>query len=221
MSTLKIRAPSASTSAPVGRRERNKSDKGRRIREAARDVFIEYGYEAATTREIAARADVSVGTVFVYARDKRDLLLLIVNDELDEIGAKGRAIVERPGPLHDRLLAFFRLRYAYWAREPRLARPALRETFDFLLPDSAHGPETQRFYKRRPLVIQQVQQMVADAQRLGEVRADLSPAEVASVIFNLYLVEARHWLATDQPRVAKGLARLGAVLDLVLRGALA
>jgi AcrR family transcriptional regulator len=216
------RASTTSSRAAAGPslRERGKTDKGRRIREAAREVFIERGYEEATTREIAARADVSIGTVFVYARDKRDLLLLIVNDELDAVSVKGRAVMKQPGTLLERLLAFFRLRYVYWSKEPRLARPALRETFDFLEPDVKHGEETRRFYHRRPMVMADIEQMILDAQSAGEVAADVPAAELASLIFNIYLIEARRWLSADSPRASKGIERLGVVLGLVLRGAL-
>ena len=160
--------------APAGLRERGKLDKRRRIVEAARSVFVERGYDAATTREIAQRADVAIGTVFVYARDKRDLLLLIVNDELDAVGARAETLLGRPGPLLDRLLAYFRLRYRYWASEPRLARPALRETFDFFDPDASHGAETQRFYARRSVMFEQVERLVREAQQAGEVAADVA-----------------------------------------------
>jgi AcrR family transcriptional regulator len=61
-------------------RERNKLDKLRRIKAAARELFREQGYDNATTREIARRADVGLGTLFSYASDKRDLLFLIYND---------------------------------------------------------------------------------------------------------------------------------------------
>ena len=61
-------------------RERNKLDKLRRIKAAARELFLEQGYDNATTREIARRAEVGLGTLFSYASDKRDLLFLIYND---------------------------------------------------------------------------------------------------------------------------------------------
>src|SRR5215472_18786691 len=61
-------------------RERNKLDKLKRIKAAARELFLEQGYDSATTREIARRADVGLGTLFSYASDKRDLLFLIYND---------------------------------------------------------------------------------------------------------------------------------------------
>lgn len=204
----------------AGLRERAKSDKRRRIMAAAREVFIERGYDAATTREIAQRADVSAGTVFLYAKDKRDLLLLIVNDELDAVSAKGAVLLAKSGPLLDRLLDFFRLRYRYWASEPRLARPALRETADFLGAGDAEGEQARRFYSREPLVLEQIGRAVAEAQAAGELRRDAPADQIASLLFSLYLIEARRWLAGDTPKVAAGMRRLESVLALFLRGVL-
>src|SRR5215510_7252691 len=72
-------------------RERNKLDKLRRIKSAARELFLEQGYDNATTREIAGRADVGLGTLFSYASDKRDLLFLIYNDIQEELTGKAFA----------------------------------------------------------------------------------------------------------------------------------
>lgn len=212
--------PTTNPHAPrAGLRERSKLDKRRRILEAAREVFIEHGYEAATTREIAARAEVSIGTVFVYAKDKRDLLLQVVDDDLEAINAKGQAALDQPGTVRERLLAYFKLRYRYWASEPRLARPALRETADFLSVDSP-GEEAHRFYSRRPLMLGQIEQMVRGAQAAGEVVADVAADEVASLVFSLYLIEARRWLSDETPELAAGIERLGGVLSLFMRGIL-
>ena len=204
----------------AGLRERSKLDKRRRIMEAARAVFIEHGYEAATTREIAQRAEVSTGTVFVYARDKRDLLLQLVNDELDAVNAKGQSMAAKPGPLLDRLMAFFKLRYRYWASEPRLARPALRETAEFLAPDETSGEEARRFYARTPAVVAHIEEMVRAAQESGEVVADVPAHDIASLVFSLYLIESRRWLRDERPLLAAGTQRLKEVLGLFLRGVL-
>ncbi len=47
------------------------------ILEAAARVFAEKGYHAATTKEIAAQAGVSEGTIYNYFESKEDLLLSI------------------------------------------------------------------------------------------------------------------------------------------------
>ena len=209
------------TPAPrTGLRERSKSDKRKRIIDAARAVFIEHGYEAATTREIATRADVSTGTVFVYAKDKRDLLLQVVNDELDAVNLEGQALLEQPGALRERLLPYFELRYRYWASEPRLARPALRETSEFLAPGINHGEEAHRFYARRPVILGHIEAMVRTAQQSGEAMNDVPADQIASLIFSLYLIEVRRWLNDEPPELAEGIERLSAVLGLFLRGIL-
>ena len=100
-------------SSSSGLRERRKSDKRRRIIKAARQVFLAHGFDAATRREIAVRADISTGSVLVCAKDKRDLLSLVVNDERDPIGAQAAAALTTPGTLRERLPGYFRLRWRY------------------------------------------------------------------------------------------------------------
>ena len=64
-------------------RELNKADKQQRIQEAARYLFSTQGFDATSTREIAERARVGLATLFLYAADKRDLLFLAGNDDLE------------------------------------------------------------------------------------------------------------------------------------------
>jgi TetR/AcrR family transcriptional regulator len=67
---------------PLGRRERNKQQKLERITAAARELFGEHGVDLVTTQQIADRADVGAGTVFLYAKTKAELLLLVHNVKL-------------------------------------------------------------------------------------------------------------------------------------------
>jgi AcrR family transcriptional regulator len=91
--------------AVKGRRELNKEDKLRRIKSAARALFIKNGYDEASTREIARRAGVALGTLFSYAANKRDLLFLVVNDELENVAQLASASVRREASLPENLLA--------------------------------------------------------------------------------------------------------------------
>ncbi|MDF2848237.1 MAG: transcriptional regulator, partial [Oerskovia sp.] len=63
----------------TGRRERNKQLKLERITAAARDLFAEHGVDEVTTQQIAERADIGTGTLFLYAKNKGELLLLVQN----------------------------------------------------------------------------------------------------------------------------------------------
>ncbi|NLD84810.1 MAG: TetR/AcrR family transcriptional regulator [Actinomycetales bacterium] len=72
-----------------GRREANKADKQRRIRQAARELFSSRGYDSVTTQEVADLARVGTGTLFRYAQSKGELLCMFANEDL-------RLIVETP-----------------------------------------------------------------------------------------------------------------------------
>lgn len=57
----------------------------RDILRISREVFAEYGYDKATTTEIAQRLGVSEGTVFTYFHSKRELCVRVIEDWYDEI----------------------------------------------------------------------------------------------------------------------------------------
>src|SRR6185503_10345371 len=67
----------------LGRREQNKLEKRERVRRAAWDLFTTKGFDATTTKDVAERADIATGTLFLYASDKKDLLFLVMHDRLE------------------------------------------------------------------------------------------------------------------------------------------
>ncbi|WP_404286111.1 TetR/AcrR family transcriptional regulator [Glutamicibacter arilaitensis] len=67
------------TAPPPGRRERNKQAKLERIIAAASELFAARGVDEVTTQQIAEAADIGTGTLFLYARTKGELLLLVQN----------------------------------------------------------------------------------------------------------------------------------------------
>lgn len=73
-----------------GRRERNKLDKQERIFAAAAELFGAEGYDGVTTQRIAERAGVTNGTLFRYAANKAELLLMVMNSEFAARIAEGR-----------------------------------------------------------------------------------------------------------------------------------
>ena len=79
---------------PVGRRERNKQVKLERITAAARELFTEHGVDDVTTQQIAEKADIGTGTLFLYAKTKGELLLLVQNSGYADALEEGKAAAE-------------------------------------------------------------------------------------------------------------------------------
>lgn len=92
-------------SQPVGRRERNKQQKLDRITAAASELFAEHGIEDVTTQQIADKADIGTGTLFLYAKSKGELLLLVQNAHYAEALQRGRADAETLSDVLDAVMA--------------------------------------------------------------------------------------------------------------------
>jgi AcrR family transcriptional regulator len=66
------------------RRARTRAD----ILNAAREVFAEHGYHDASIAEIAERADVAVGTFYLYFHDKEEAFTTLLNEGFEEARAR-------------------------------------------------------------------------------------------------------------------------------------
>ena len=92
----------------VGRRERNKQDKLDRIIAAARELFDTYGVDAVTTQQIADKADIGTGTLFLYARSKSELLLLVQNSSYVAALEEGTAAAAATSGVLEAVIAIIR-----------------------------------------------------------------------------------------------------------------
>jgi AcrR family transcriptional regulator len=90
---------------PVGRRERNKQAKLERIMTAASELFAEHGVDEVTTQQIAEKADIGTGTLFLYAKTKGELLLLVQNAQYAAALERGRAAAETIPDVLDAVLS--------------------------------------------------------------------------------------------------------------------
>ena len=79
-----------------GLRERQKAIRHDRIIEAATRLFREQGYEAVKMEAIAAGAEVAIGTIYNYYRNKGDLLVAIVSLEVEEVLKAGEEVIASP-----------------------------------------------------------------------------------------------------------------------------
>lgn len=194
-------------------RERNRRDKLQRITVAARALFIEKGFDETTTREIARRADVALGTLFLYATDKRDLLFLICTDELELLTDNAFGAVPEKDRLIDELIHIFEFYYRYFAEQPGLSKYILRELTFFV-----SGVQGQRFQSNRHRVISQLVEHLSGAKARGLLKAGADPQDVGWVVFAIYQAEIREWLIDPAPDPGDGLLSLRRALNVALDG---
>jgi AcrR family transcriptional regulator len=197
----------------LGQRERNKRDKLLRIKNAAHDLFVSKGYDDTTTREIAVRAGVGMGTVFTYAANKRDLLFLIANEDLKELTRKAASDISPDASLMTNVMAIFRNHYEFYSRQPELSRLMLRE---MLFYDS--GQQANQFKTTREKLMSLICEAVRFAQQNKTVRTSEDARTVGWMLFCIYQVESRNWLSEANLDLKEGLDRLAHLLRICLAG---
>ena len=198
---------------PLGLRERNKRDKLKRIKDAARKLFVAKGFDDTTTREIALRAGVGLGTIFVYAENKRDLLFLIINDQLDEVTQSAQAAIDPTASLIDNLLRVAELHYRFFGEQPPLSRLALREMIFY-----ESGAQAGRFQNTRQHLIELFGRAVELARAQNGIVTKENSSFVGWTIFSIFQVELRRWLSSDDLDLGAGLEALERALVLLING---
>jgi AcrR family transcriptional regulator len=197
----------------LGARERKKLAVRERIRAAAAELFTRYGYGAATMRQIAKRARVALGTLFNYAQDKRDLVFLIFNEELNATTDIALAAPRPAQPFAEQLLAVFRVHYRWLAEKPTLARILLQELTFY-----SSGKQAATFHAIRTRLIDGIEELVRRAQKEKKIRSRENANVIARYVFFVYSASLRWWIAAPQPDPDRGLAELRRLLKLMIEG---
>jgi TetR/AcrR family transcriptional regulator, cholesterol catabolism regulator len=196
--------------ARPGARERRKEEKRARLREAAWELFCSQGYEATTTKQIAARAGVASGTLFLYARDKADLLFLVFHDRLATAVDEGMRTLPQ-APLLDQLEHLFGAFLRTYAEAPHVARWFVKE-----LP-GANGPNAQTTNQLTFALLHHLAGLIQQAQARGEIVADVAPVLLSQNLFALYFFTLLGWLS-GLVTLETALPHLRSSLALQLRG---
>ncbi|MBJ7410917.1 MAG: TetR/AcrR family transcriptional regulator [Phenylobacterium sp.] len=96
---------------PVGKREQTKVQNRQAILDAAREVFGELGYEAATVRDIIRRTGLAAGTFYNYYRSKEEVFAALADDGARRFAPILKALRSKGGPLEffvrDAIVAYF------------------------------------------------------------------------------------------------------------------
>lgn len=195
---------------PLGLRERNKLEKAEVIRQAARKLFTQKGYENTTLREIARVADVGFGTVFSYATDKAGLLAMLYVEDLEHLPPIFEDLTARP--ILEQLTDAFAKLYLFWARSPALSRIVLPQ-MEFY----NSNPFTEAILVRRAQLKTDLGKWLKRAQEKNRIAPNIDTDDAAAALFAVYTSCLREWITSEPLDVKKGRGRLRTLLAFPVR----
>ena len=209
---------SASTEAPVtSRRERNKQQKRDRIVTAARALFYAQGYKKTTTLQIAHAAQVASGTLFLYAKAKEDLLLMVFYEEFMAIIDAISVSADDTRPVEQQVLALFDTLFDYHARDIDLSRE-LMKVITFVADPDRRGDLIEIHFA----IERKLHKTVANAQARGVLSESADALIIARTLFSVYFHTLLFWLGSlgDKDRRDADLRDLvGGVIAMASSGA--
>ncbi|MCI5096895.1 MAG: TetR family transcriptional regulator [Rhodobacteraceae bacterium] len=92
-------------------------EKETRILAAARDVFVEFGFEKGRMAEIAKRAGVAEGTVYLYYQTKKDLVRAVLEQYWARLTREALEALPEGSNTFDQLQAFARFHLSAFHRD--------------------------------------------------------------------------------------------------------
>jgi TetR/AcrR family transcriptional regulator len=184
------------TAAPH-KRERRKQDRPGELLEAALDLFVEKGYAATRVEEVALRAGVSKGTLFLYFPSKEDLFKAVVRDNIVETVAQGAAEVAQFQGSSAALIEWMMLQW--WLRYGATKASGISK---LVMSEASNFPELAQFYRTE--VIEPGHDLVRNALQRGIDQGEFRPVALELAVHSimaplLFLVMWKHSMAPCCP----------------------
>lgn len=204
MNIHSVAVPSAASSAP------DRADKRAAILRAATDVFAARGFFNAQVADVARAAGVAAGTVYLYFRNKDDLLVSIFERTMREAIANGRACISTLTDPVEQLRAIARVHLDRLGRDRNLAvvfQVELRQSTKFMERFSAT-------LLREYLGI--IRGIIASGQQSGAFRAAINPTLAAKLLFGGLDEMATNWILSR--RRYSLAAESDAIVDVFIGG---
>ena len=161
----------------LSRRERKKKETRLRLMKAALALFKEGGYDETTVEQIAGAADVAKGTFFNYFVTKDAILPALVEWRLREL--EDALLPERGAP--ESPVARIKMALYLIADDPLIQLPLAKQVFTAVM----HHQQSTSMQPGRALA-RLLTEQVRQAQAVGEVRPELDPLNLGSMIHALF-----------------------------------
>lgn len=160
-------------------RQRRKEARPQELLDAALALFVEKGFAATRSEEVAARAGVSKGTLYLYYPSKEELLKAVVRQNMSQVVADAQDVFERYTGSSTELLKL--LLTTWWSRVGCTAASGIHK---IMLAEARNFPEIVEFQEQE--VVQPANALLARALQRGIDQGEFRDVPVRETTVLLY-----------------------------------
>ncbi len=204
--------------SPAPTRQRRKQARPQELLDAALALFVEKGFAATRSEEVATRAGVSKGTLYLYYPSKEELLKAVIRHNLTGLIAEGTELVDAFEGTSGELLAL--LMRTWWQRVSNTPASGI---FKIMMSEARNFPELATFYSDE--VVAPAENMIRRVLERGVARGEFRAValdEITLVLSAPMLFMALHKHSLGACGVAElerdGQCVVETHIDLVLNG---
>ena len=157
---------------------RRKEARPQELLDAALALFVEKGFAATRTEEIALRAGVSKGTLYLYYPSKEDLLEAVIAQHLSERITEGAALAA--GHSGSSIALLRDLLTQWWTA---LYDSPASGVFKLVITEVRNFPDIAEYYRRE--VVERAQTLLGDVVRRGIAHGEFRAVDVAAAVQSL------------------------------------
>jgi TetR/AcrR family fatty acid metabolism transcriptional regulator len=186
-------------------------NKHQKILQAAIKVFSEKGFYNSRVSEIAKEANVADGTIYLYFKNKDDILISLFEEEFGKIVQNMRAALEKDKDALQRIKRFAIAHLSIVTKQQELAEVMgveVRQSSKFM-----------KEYVNKPFIeyLNIIRSVVIEGQEKGLIRKDLTPGIMKRAFFGALDEMARYWVLSTQKKHSIDDAALQ-ISDVFIRG---
>jgi TetR/AcrR family fatty acid metabolism transcriptional regulator len=190
--------------------EKSRNGKSEIILRAAAKIFAQSGYFNAKVSDVARSAGVADGTVYLYFKNKDDLLASIFSWAMGQFLTRARAELAEIVTAKEKLLRFAKLHFSLLEQEPDIAivfQIELRQSTKFM-------EQFSTTYLAEYL--QMLREIIELGQKNGAFRTALNSKLIAKLLFGMLDEMATNWVLSHGNHSLADMAE--PVLDVFFNG---
>jgi TetR/AcrR family transcriptional regulator len=200
------------------KRERRKEARPGELLDAALDLFVEKGFAATRAEEVAARAGVSKGTLFLYFQSKEELFKAVVRENISGRFKDWNQEFETFEGTAAEMLVYCMT--TWWGQVGATRASGITK---LMMSEAGNFPDINAFYQQE--VVQPGQTLIRRIMQRGIDRGEFRPMDLDYAIYSvvapmIFLVLSKHSAGTCGDPSLPGNAEkyLAAQVDIILHG---
>ncbi|MBP1719388.1 MAG: transcriptional regulator, TetR family [Deltaproteobacteria bacterium] len=168
--------------------------KHQKIIQAAAKVFAEKGFYNSRVSEIAKEANVADGTIYLYFKNKDDILISLFEEEFGRIVENIRKELSREKNALDKIRRFAFAHLSIVSDTPHLA--------EVLGVEVRQSGKFMKEYINRPFMeyLNLVRSIFTEGQESGLIRKDLTPGVMKRALFGALDEMGRYWILSSRKK---------------------